>query len=194
VHSKPIQIHNWYATWYTYGDEDDGKTDRGGGKRVSPIPPAPAAPTHKIERAFRTKLEAEDWVATQRVSILQGSYVDARRAERPFADLFALWKESWPNRLSPTTQLRYQSIAKTYLLPEFERTPIAKITHERVQRYINRLSADPAIAPGTIRNVESNGFDSGEVRNLTAKQDPKGVKKGARIASCRPAFMRIESG
>jgi hypothetical protein len=43
-------------------------------------------------------------------------------------------------------------------------------------------------------SVQSNGFDSGEVRNLNSKQDPKGVKDGARIASCRPAFQRIESG
>ena len=43
-------------------------------------------------------------------------------------------------------------------------------------------------------SAESDGFDSGEVRNLTAKQDPKGVKDGSHIASCRPAFQMIKSG
>jgi hypothetical protein len=43
-------------------------------------------------------------------------------------------------------------------------------------------------------SAQSHGFDSGEVRNLTAKQDPKGVKVGSRIDSCRPAFQMIESG
>jgi hypothetical protein len=43
-------------------------------------------------------------------------------------------------------------------------------------------------------SVESDGFDSGEVRNLTSKQDPKGVKDNTRIASCRPTFQMIESG
>src|SRR5262245_29565356 len=106
--------------------------------------PDPSRPggTNKLERTFRTKQEAEDWLAAQRVSVLQGSYVDARRADRPFAELLAAWAESWPNRLSPTTQRRYQSIIDKYLLPEFGRTPIAKITHERIQRYINTLSAD----------------------------------------------------
>jgi hypothetical protein len=42
--------------------------------------------------------------------------------------------------------------------------------------------------------VESDGFDSGEVRNLTSKQDPKGVKVNSKIASCRPAFQMIQSG
>jgi hypothetical protein len=43
-------------------------------------------------------------------------------------------------------------------------------------------------------SAQSNGFDSGEVRNLTAKQDPKGVKDNSRIDSCRPAFQMIKSG
>ena len=43
-------------------------------------------------------------------------------------------------------------------------------------------------------STESDGFDSGEVRNLTSKQDPKGVKDNSRIASCRPAFQMIKSG
>jgi hypothetical protein len=43
-------------------------------------------------------------------------------------------------------------------------------------------------------SAESDGFDAGEVRNLTAKQDPKGVKDNSRIASCRPHFQMIQSG
>lgn len=42
--------------------------------------------------------------------------------------------------------------------------------------------------------AESNGFDSGEVRELTARQSPKGVKPNARIASCLPHFQMIASG
>jgi hypothetical protein len=43
-------------------------------------------------------------------------------------------------------------------------------------------------------SVQSNGFDSGEVRELTTKQDPKGVKDYTRIKWCRPHFQMIESG
>jgi len=40
----------------------------------------------------------------------------------------------------------------------------------------------------------SNGFDSGEVRQLISKQDPKGVRENTRISLCRPHFQMIESG
>jgi len=43
-------------------------------------------------------------------------------------------------------------------------------------------------------SAQSNGFDSGEVRQLIAKQDPKGVKDYSRISSCSPHFQMIESG
>jgi len=43
-------------------------------------------------------------------------------------------------------------------------------------------------------SAQSNGFDSGEVRELISKQDPKGVAHNARIASCRPHFQMIHSG
>lgn len=42
--------------------------------------------------------------------------------------------------------------------------------------------------------AESDGFDSGEVRNLTSKQDPKGVKDNSRISKCNPHFQMLQSG
>ena len=43
-------------------------------------------------------------------------------------------------------------------------------------------------------SAQSDGFDSGEVRVLIPKQDPKGVKDYSPIASCRPHFQMIQSG
>ena len=43
-------------------------------------------------------------------------------------------------------------------------------------------------------SAESNGFDAKEVRELVAKQDPKGVKDYSRIARCTPHFQMIQSG
>src|SRR5689334_9825609 len=109
--------------------------------------------THKIERTFRTRQEAEDWLVSQRASVLQGMHIDPRQAERPFGEVIAAWRETWPGRLSPTTARRYESIIENYLAPEFGTLPIGRITHEAVQRYINRLAANPELAPGTVRNV-----------------------------------------
>lgn len=110
--------------------------------------------THKIERTFRTKQEADEWVVSQRAGQQQGTWVDPRQAERPFVDVVEAWKESWTNRLSPTTAARYRSVLDVYLIPEFGQTPIGRITHEVVQRYVNRLSAQ-GMTPGTVRNVYS---------------------------------------
>src|SRR5688500_2725128 len=103
--------------------------------------------THKIERTFAKKRDAEDWLSTQRASVLGGTYIAPSAGERPFSEVIEAWQESWWNRLSPTTARRYESIIDKYLLPEFGRTPIGRITHEVVQRYINRLASPPA-APG----------------------------------------------
>jgi hypothetical protein len=45
-----------------------------------------------------------------------------------------------------------------------------------------------------LGSLESSGFDSGELRQLIAEEDPKGVRDGARIAVCKPSFYSIESG
>lgn len=110
--------------------------------------------TRKIERTFRTKREAEDWLVQQQASLLAGTHIDPRQSERPFREVIDAWKESWvPGRLSPTTERRYQSIIDKYLIPEFGRRRVGAITHEVVQRYVNRLASDPNRAPGTVRNV-----------------------------------------
>jgi hypothetical protein len=42
--------------------------------------------------------------------------------------------------------------------------------------------------------VQSDGFDSGEVRELLAEQEPEGVSGTPAIDRCFPAFQLIESG
>jgi integrase len=123
--------------------------------------PAGKMPNAEISRTFRTRQEAEDWLASQRHSQLAGTYIDPRRAEAPFADVVAEWRQSWSARLSPTTARRYASILETYLLPEFASVPVGRIDHGVVQRYVDRLKDaahpdkpdTPLHAPGTVRNV-----------------------------------------
>src|SRR5690242_5585354 len=104
-------------------------------------------PNAEVSKTFRTKQEAEDWLAAQ------GTYIDPRKSERPFGDVVVEWRAGWDGRLSPTTARRYGSILDNYLLPEFGRVPVGRIDHGAVQRYIDRLSAaratdgSPAHAP-----------------------------------------------
>ncbi|HEU6444752.1 MAG TPA: hypothetical protein VFL61_06820 [Gaiellaceae bacterium] len=51
------------------------------------------------------------------------------------------------------TTTRYDSVLRVYLLPEFGNAPVGRITHEIVQRYVNRLAADPEISAAQVRGV-----------------------------------------
>jgi hypothetical protein len=42
--------------------------------------------------------------------------------------------------------------------------------------------------------AESDGFDSGETRELVSAQNPKGVSGAVTIDTCSPHFQMIESG
>lgn len=108
--------------------------------------------TSKIERTFRHKRDAEAWLVSQASSKLDGTHIDPRQGERPFAEVVEAWKESW-HRIERSTAARYTSLLDLYLLPEFGRTPIARITHEVVQRYVNRLAADPAYTDPQVRAI-----------------------------------------
>jgi integrase len=110
----------------------------------------------RIEKTFGPgragQLAADDWLTKQRSSVLSGTHVDPRQAERPFRDVIEEWRESW-HRLSPTTKRRYESVIDNYLIPEFGNVPIGRITHAVVQTYVDRLVAREDIAAGTVRNV-----------------------------------------
>ncbi len=45
-----------------------------------------------------------------------------------------------------------------------------------------------------LGSVQSDGFDGGESRELSAEQEPEGVAPGAKIGKCKPSFQIIESG
>jgi len=116
--------------------------------------PDPARPgtTHKIERQFASEREAKAWLVSQQAAEQVGGWIDPRAAERPFAEVLTAWQQGWTGRLSPNTARRYRSIIDTYLTPEFGTATVGAITHERVQRYINRLN-EQGTSPGTVRNV-----------------------------------------
>ena len=136
----------------------------------------PERPGHRLEKTFPAgrKDEAIAWVMEQETSKRNGGWISPRIAEQPFGDLLTTWQENWSNKLSPTTAARYQTIVEKYLRPEFGSTPIGSITHERVQRFIDRLDADPTLAAGTVRGIYSvlrNAMCRG-VRNGMVKVNP----------------------
>ena len=113
----------------------------------------PTDPSRRVEKTFRTKRDANDWLATQRTSVLSGTHVDPRRGDRPFAAVVDAWRASWIG-LEPKTRQGYESILHKHLIPTFGKRRVSTITPEVVQAYINQLSAD-GLAPATVRSVYS---------------------------------------
>jgi hypothetical protein len=118
-----------------------------------PDPTSPGLLSKKVTKTFRRERDARDWLATQRADVLSGAHVHPRTAERPFGEILDAWAESWAARLSPTTERRYRGIVDKYLRPEFGSRRVGSISHETIQRYVNRLASDPKRKPGTTRNV-----------------------------------------
>lgn len=107
--------------------------------------------TKRIEKTFRRKESAENWLTIQGADVLRGAHVDPRRGDRPFREIADAWQETWVS-LEPKTKVSYRTALDTHLLPEFGGRKVSAISTELVERYVNRLSKD-GYAPGTVRGV-----------------------------------------
>ena len=114
----------------------------------------------KIERSFATKREAQDWLASQRSSILSGTHVDPRGADRRLSAVADEWRATWTG-LEPKTRAGYEAILACHVLrdpasresevPTFYGARLGHVTPERVQTFVNALAEDKA--PNTVRCV-----------------------------------------
>jgi site-specific recombinase XerC len=96
---------------------------------------------------FRTKADANVWLATVEADKARGDLLDPRLAQRPFAD----WAHEWLAGLQvkPKTRLAYESSLRNHVLPAFEHRPIASITYRDCKHFVDELSRK-GLAPGTV--------------------------------------------
>jgi integrase len=125
--------------------------------------PADTLGERRIEKTFRTRQEAEDWLTQQQASVLRGAHMDPRRAERPFSDAVAAWRETRKPLLASKTRERYEDVIRLHLEPEFGRVPLTALTRELVKRYFARLQRDGKTAG---RQRPGNPLSNGTIRKL----------------------------
>jgi integrase len=133
--------------------------------------------THKVEKSFRTKQEAEDFLVNQGASVLAGNHVNPRQGNRPFREVVEAWRESWID-LEPKTRAGYEKIMRKHLLPEFGNRKVSSLTTDVVQAYVNRLVSEGK-APGTVRNIYGAlriALNTGVRLKLLAVNPCQGVK------------------
>ncbi len=80
-----------------------------------------------------------------------GTHIEPRKADRPFKEVIASFRESWVD-IEPKTRVGYEQILRTHLEPEFGSRRGSTITPARVLSYLARLQSE-GMKPGTIRNV-----------------------------------------
>jgi integrase len=88
------------------------------------------------KRGFRTKREADLYLASLEVAKARGDYVPAARA----GVTFATWSEKWIESLvqvKPSTLQGYVSITRGRLQPRWGSTPLNAITHSDIQSWIS---------------------------------------------------------
>lgn len=142
--------------------------------------PDPSRPgTAQIERRFPTgaKREAEAWKTAQEHALQNDDWIDPRRAARPFREVADAWRSTWVD-LEPKTKHGYEALLEKHLLSEFGSRKASSITHEVVQAYINRLSAD-GLAAATVRNVYAAlraSLNAGVRLRMIARNPCVGVK------------------
>jgi len=102
------------------------------------------------KRGFRTKREAEDFLASVEVSKLRGEWVDPTRSRITVKE----WAEAWYEaqlQLKATTLSGYRHSLDKHVLPRWGLMRLVDIGHSDVQAWVSKLSKN--LAPSTVRQI-----------------------------------------
>jgi integrase len=102
------------------------------------------------KRGFRTKREAEDFLASVEVSKLRGEWVDPTRSRITVAEWAPRWYEA-QLQLKLTTLSGYRHSLDKHILPRWGTTRIVDVGHADAQAWVTQLSK--SLAPSTVRQI-----------------------------------------
>jgi integrase len=102
------------------------------------------------KRGFRTKRDAERWLAAVETAKDRGEYVPASAGRVSVAEWSAGWLAA-QGHWKPSTAARAASIVRTQIVPRWGPVAIADVSHADVQAWCTQLSA--TLAPSTVRQV-----------------------------------------
>jgi len=87
------------------------------------------------KRGFRTKREADLFLANVKVSKSGGEFVSASQSRITVAE----WAEQWlatQVQIKPSTRNGYESIVGSAIIPKWGATPLAGLTHAGIQKWL----------------------------------------------------------
>lgn len=110
-------------------------------------------------KTFRTKREADTFIAEMETTKTRGSYVSPHAGRTLFRDHATRWMESWNTEI--TTTARDRSIMSNHVLSQWGDWPLGKIDHLALQTWVTDLGRRRSRA--TV--VEAHRLTSGVLRS-----------------------------
>jgi integrase len=110
------------------------------------------------KRGFRTKREAELFLASVEVAKSTGRYIDPTRARVTVGEWMTAWLETRTD-LRASTLDRVQGVVRNHIIPSFGTVALADLGRMQTQQWASKLSATQS--PGSVRkivNVLSGGL------------------------------------
>lgn len=97
--------------------------------------------THGNKRGFRTKRDAEEFIASVSVAITTNQYIDPRDAKVQVAELGRVWLEDQAAVLKPSSLRPLESAWRVHVSPRWSRIAVGDIRYSDVRAWVTELSA-----------------------------------------------------
>lgn len=96
--------------------------------------------THAAKRGFRTKREAEDYLASVSVSITQQQYVNPGDARVTISELAAVWLEDQAAVLKPSSMHPLESCWRVHVQPRWGTIRVSAVRYSDARSWVTELS------------------------------------------------------
>jgi len=103
----------------------------------------------QYSRSFRTRREADDFVARERAALLQGTWLDPNAGKEIFATYAERWLEMRAD-IRPRTLELYDYLLRHHLVPLFGEMPLKGISPAQVRAWNSKLLAKSGVGPSTV--------------------------------------------
>lgn len=135
-------------------------------------------------KGFRTKRDAEAWVAAVEHELREGIYRDRSLGQTSFAEVAEEWLATRTD-LKPTSRHAYRAALDRYLLPQWGPVPVAHIRRNEIAAWLTALGA--RLSPRTVIGIHRV---LSMVLGWAVSTDRLAANPAARVPLPRPATDR----
>ena len=114
-----------------------------------------ALETRRVAKTFRTKADADAWIASQRVAVLEGRYVDPTAGRVSFGHFAKKWLDG-RHDLRPKTRELYEGLLRRWIVPEFGDIANSRTEPGAVRDWYGRIAGPDG--PGRSTVAKSHCF------------------------------------